>query len=177
MSLVVRGRQEFKFSDRLRPGLEFESRVERIFSKSGLRIYPYGLGTLPDRAKDNIVGLKDPTSLLLRFTPDYYCIIPYRFTFLIECKSNKVSSPYYSYSLDSYESGLRLADLGIRILVVFSGLQAQWIEKLPVVRVVTDKDDLRLVNGSGRPFMLISKAKLPTLALVLKELMKTKNVT
>jgi hypothetical protein len=46
-----------------------------------------------------------------------------------------------------------LANLGIRIPVVFYGLEAQRVEKRPIARVFTDKNDLRLVNGSRKPFI------------------------
>lgn len=164
--------QPFKFDDRLKHGLEFEQRVEQVFTELGLQVYPYGLGTLPDSAKLNIVGLNDPTSLLLRFTPDFYCIFPGRLTFFVECKSTKVISPNYSYSLDSYKAGLRLSKLGIKILVVFSGLKAQWIEQLPIAKVYTDRNLLRLTNGSGQPFILIPKAELPSLTTLLRNLAK-----
>jgi len=90
----------YKLCDRLKLGLEFENRVKIIFAKVGLKIFKCGLGTLPDSAKENIIGLNAPTSLLLRFSPDYFCII--------------LNSP--------------------------------------------------LVKGSRRPFILISKSNLPSLA-------------
>ena len=157
MSLVARNKENYSFRDRLEYGLKFENTVETTFKKLGLPIYPYGLGSLPDVAKEELIKLNDPTSLLLRFAPDFFCVTE-QFSFFIECKSSMEQTPNYSYNLDCYNAGLELARLGIKILTIFDGLHAQWVHKLRLSRVCEGSS-----KGSGKPYILIPKKDLPDL--------------
>ena len=107
-----------EFQRRYKHGIDFEARVEAVFEQYGLPIYPYGMDQLPAEARRQLILLNDPTSLLLRFAPDYFCITQ-ESSFFIECKSSMGQTPNYSYNLDSYNAGLELSRLGILILVVF----------------------------------------------------------
>ena len=166
--------KQLKFGERLKLGQKFEKMVENFFLESGLQIFRYGLGTLPETAKKELISLNDPTSLLLRFSPDFFCVLPHRFSFYVECKSSRSKTSNFSYALDSYEAGLKLSRLGIRILVVFgsleSELKAQWLNELPILKRYTDRKLLRLVYGSQKPFVLMPKAELPSLDIVLERL-------
>lgn len=165
MSPVIPYRE---FEERLKYGHNFEDHVQEYMQSQGLRCYKYGLDTFPKSAKRKLVGLTDPTSLLLRFGPDFYCPIPGSFSFFIECKSRKSSSPYFSYNLESYNAAKVLAKLGINILIVFSGFKAQWIQDLPISKVCTDQASLNRSNGSSKPFVLIPQSELPSLLEILR---------
>ena len=103
-----------------------------------------------------MIKLNDPTTALVRFLADFLCVIPNRFSFLVECKSGKGNTSHYAYNLDSYNTGLRLVELGVRILCVFGDgeygrYKAEWIENLPVGRLINKTSRLKTFNGSQRP--------------------------
>lgn len=156
-----------QFNIRLDIGLKFEDRVERILGQRGFLVCKFGMDTLPKFIKEKLIYLNDSTSKFLRFLPDRLCISESE-TFFVECKYQISKTPNYSFNLEEYEGQLELAEAGIRILVVFSGFKAQWIEKLPVTRVFTDTDLLSIFGGSKRPFVLIPKQGLPNLSEIIE---------
>lgn len=127
-----------------------------------------------------LIGLNDPTSRHIRFMPDLICPIPSRrISILIDCKSTMTQTENYSVCLDSYNVLCEWAYRGEKILFVFpssdpfSGYRAEWAENLEhaIVRKVTDPATLKRANGSGRPFILISKNKLRSLRDIMSELL------
>ena len=168
MISISSSREKSSFNDRLKIGLSFESRVERLFKKLGVSIYPYGLGTLPTKAKELLLSQNDPTSLLLRFTPDFF-IIAEANTHFIECKTAMTLTPNYTYNLGCYQAGLKLADIGIKIMAVFGDkfcneIHCEWIHKLKPSQICEEGSP----NGSGKPYILIAKSDLPDLYSFLK---------
>ena len=77
-------------------------------------------------------------------------------------KFHQKDIPNFSYCLQTYQAGLKLSKLGIKILVVFgdsgSKIEAQGMDKLPVIRVVANSIQ---PNGRKKPFVLMPKIKVP----------------
>ena len=131
----------------------------------GFDVVEYGLNTYLIPVRRKLVKLDDPGSILLRYAPDFFCIGE-RFTFFVEAKSKKGNSNYFSYNLNSLNLGRALARMGIRILVVFeaSPFNAEWIQDLPILRICEGS-----ASGSGKSFVLIREAELPSLGEILQE--------
>ncbi|MCL4246083.1 MAG: hypothetical protein KJ002_13290, partial [Candidatus Dadabacteria bacterium] len=88
----------------------------------GYVLHQTGHDSYPARVKDRLKKLDDPTSLILRFLPDYFCVTE-RGTFYVEVKSNRRNTGYFALNLDELEAQRALTRLGVRILVVFESGQ------------------------------------------------------
>ena len=63
------------YRSRLKSGHRFEDTVIQKFQEDyGITLHPYGLDREPKEARNNLIYLADPTSLLIRFLPDFYTI-------------------------------------------------------------------------------------------------------
>ena len=163
-------RNNLDFQKRLKLGHNFEDKVKKYLFGLGVIAYPFGLEYLSNSAKKALIGLNDPTSLLIRFSPDLFCLVPGKFAFFVECKSSQSNTSNYSYNLESYQTSLKLSRMGIKILCVFSDLKAQWIENLPIRRQIMSVDKLKYVNGSQKPYILIPKDKLLNLTKIIRDI-------
>ena len=130
--------------------------------------------------QNELIGLNDPTSWHIRFMPNLICPISCRcISILIDCKSTMTQTELLSVCLDSYNILCEWAYRGEKILFVypssdpFSGYRAEWAENLDgaIVRKVTGPAAPKRTNGSGRPFVLISKNKLRSLREIMTELL------
>lgn len=157
------------FEHRLKIGLKFESRVERILGNYGFLVCRFGLNTLPKFVKDRLICLNDATAKFVRYLPDRLAISE-NHAFFVECKDQISKTQNYTFNLEEFEGQLELAQAGLRILVIFPGFKSQWIERLLIARVFTDSDLLHKFNGSRKPFVLIPKTSLPDLDSVIKNL-------
>jgi len=173
-----------EFKQRLGMGHSFESQVQYyLWKQYGLRIFKCGLEQKPEAAIEQLIKLNDPTSLEIRFDPDFICFVPgLPYSFYIECKSDlsMTNSGNFSFDLEAYNHLVRKAYEGIRILCVVPGTEpshkfiCDWIENLEkaVVKKVTDPEKLKNANGSGKSFVVISKVKMRPLDFLMSEIIE-----
>ncbi|KXA96904.1 hypothetical protein AKJ38_02375, partial [candidate division MSBL1 archaeon SCGC-AAA259I14] len=133
-----------EFEKRKENAKKVRERMIRILEDYGLLVSHYGVeDTLTDEVNETIKGVlyrRDLTAKFVRFSPDTAVVLrEKKRVFLCESKATLGEYPNYSYELDSYEIGKKLARAGVDLFVVFDAEKAAWAGDIDVHTIKVPK--------------------------------------
>jgi len=156
---------------RIKIALVWEIKVAERYEDIGFKMVHFGQGGLQNNIR-KILRASNRDNIMtkyIRYLPDWVATLEsHDVYFYVEAKTctKKYKGPEgnYSYELDSYNSGMFSYKLGAKIVVVFDGWRADYIQNLDIIDTYTDKKWIEdnVKTGSGTFWGLIKKSSIPT---------------